>query len=311
MYWLSKTRYKVGLLLPSILLYSVFIIIPIGMAVRYSFTKYSGLGRPEFTGFSNYIRMFSDELFWSSFKNTMIMFVLAFVLLLVLSFLIAVLLNKKLKGSDLSKALIFSPAIIAPIIVGIIWVYILDPNVGIINGILDAVGASDLKQEWIGGATLTPYSLAIVYFWQQLGYLVTIFIAGLKMLPEEVMEAAIIDGANERQKIIRIIIPMMKSNISTVAILIITGVFKIFEIVQQTTGGGPNHLSETLVTYNYTMTFDSGDYGYGMSLATVTFIISLIIVGLYSLFFGDNDAKKEARRKRKEEKMLKKGGVQA
>ncbi|MCI5885912.1 MAG: sugar ABC transporter permease [Clostridiales bacterium] len=311
MYWLSKTRYKVGLLLPSILLYSVFIIIPIGMAVRYSFTKYSGLGRPEFTGFSNYIRMFSDELFWSSFKNTMIMFVLAFVLLLVLSFLIAVLLNKKLKGSDLSKALIFSPAIIAPIIVGIIWVYILDPNVGIINGILDAVGASDLKQEWIGGATLTPYSLAIVYFWQQLGYLVTIFIAGLKMLPEEVMEAAIIDGANERQKIIRIIIPMMKSNISTVAILIITGVFKIFEIVQQTTGGGPNHLSETLVTYSYTMTFDSGDYGYGMSLATVTFIISLIIVGLYSLFFGDNDAKKEARRKRKEEKMLKKGGVQA
>lgn len=311
MYWLSKTRYKVGLLLPSILLYSVFIIIPIGMAVRYSFTKYSGLGRPEFTGFSNYIRMFSDELFWSSFKNTMIMFVLAFVLLLVLSFLIAILLNKKLKGSDLSKALIFSPAIIAPIIVGIIWVYILDPNVGIINGILDAVGASDLKQEWIGGATLTPYSLAIVYFWQQLGYLVTIFIAGLKMLPEEVMEAAIIDGANERQKIIRIIIPMMKSNISTVAILIITGVFKIFEIVQQTTGGGPNHLSETLVTYSYTMTFDSGDYGYGMSLATVTFIISLIIVGLYSLFFGDNDAKKEARRKRKEEKMLKKGGVQA
>lgn len=311
MYWLSKTRYKVGLLLPSILLYSVFIIIPIGMAVRYSFTKYSGLGRPEFTGFSNYIRMFSDELFWSSFKNTMIMFVLAFVLLLVLSFLIAVLLNKKLKGSDLSKALIFSPAIIAPIIVGIIWVYILDPNVGIINGILDAVGSSDLKQEWIGGATLTPYSLAIVYFWQQLGYLVTIFIAGLKMLPEEVMEAAIIDGANERQKIIRIIIPMMKSNISTVAILIITGVFKIFEIVQQTTGGGPNHLSETLVTYSYTMTFDSGDYGYGMSLATVTFIISLIIVGLYSLFFGDNDAKKEARRKRKEEKMLKKGGVQA
>lgn len=307
MYWLSKTRYKVGLLLPSILLYSIFIVIPIGMAVRYSFTKYSGLGRPEFTGFANYIRMFSDELFWSSFKNTMIMFILAFVLLLVLSFLIAILLNKKLKGSDLSKALIFSPAIIAPIIVGIIWVYILDPNVGIINGILDAVGASGLKQEWIGGATLTPYSLAIVYFWQQLGYLVTIFIAGLKMLPEEVMEAAIIDGANERQKIIRVIIPMMKSNISTVAILIITGVFKIFEIVQQTTGGGPNHLSETLVTYSYTMTFDSGDYGYGMSLATVTFIISLIIVGLYSLFFGDNDARKEARRKRKEEKMLKKG----
>ena len=299
MYWLSKTRYKIGLLLPSLCLYTIFILLPIAMAVRYSFTKYSGLGKPEFTGLANYVRMFKDELFWSSFKNTMIMFVIAFVLLLVISFLIALLLNKKLKGTDLSKALIFSPAIIAPIIVGIIWVYILDPNVGIINGILDAIGASGLKQEWIGGATLTPYSLAIVYFWQQLGYLVTIFIAGLKMLPEEVMEAAIIDGANERQKVIRIIIPMMKSNISTVAILIITGVFKIFEIIVQTTGGGPNHLSETLVTYSYTMTFDSGDYGYGMSLATITFIVSLIIVGIYSAFFGDKEEKREAKARRK------------
>lgn len=302
MQWLSKTRYKIGLLLPSICLYTIFILLPIGMAVRYSFTKYSGLGKPEFTGLQNYLRMFQDELFWSSLKNTIVMFVIAFVLLLVLSFAIALLLNKKIKGSDLSKALIFSPAIIAPIIVGIIWVYILDPNVGIINGVLDAIGADGLKHEWIGGATLTPYSLAIVYFWQQLGYLVTIFIAGLKMLPEEVMEAAIIDGATEWQKTRRVIIPMMKSNISTVAVLIITGVFKIFEIVQQTTGGGPNHLSETLVTYSYTMTFDSGDYGYGMSLATITFIISLIIVGVYSAIFGDNEEKKEARARKKREK---------
>ena len=307
MYWLSKTRYKIGLLVPSLLLYTVFIILPIGMAIRYSFTKYSGLGKPEFTGLKNYQRMFQDELFWSSFKNTMVMFILAFVLLLVISFLIALLLNKKIKGSDLSKALIFSPAIIAPIIVGIIWVYILDPNVGIINGILDAIGAEGLKHEWIGGATLTPYSLAIVYFWQQLGYLVTIFIAGLKMLPGEVLEAATIDGASETQKVMRIIIPMMKSNISTVAILIITGVFKIFEIVQQTTGGGPNHLSETLVTYSYSQTFASGDYGYGMSLATVTFIISLIIVGIYSALFGDREEKKEARAKRKLAKAQQKG----
>ena len=81
---------------------------------------------------------------------------------------------------DFSKSLIFSPAIIAPIIVGIIWVYILDPNIGIINNVLDAIGASGLKQKWIGGNTLSPYSIAIIYFWQQLGYLVTVFIAGLK-----------------------------------------------------------------------------------------------------------------------------------
>ena len=282
MHWLSKKRYKVGLMLPTLLVYSIFIILPIAIAVYYSFTQYSGIGKPRFTGLKNYIRLFQDELFWVSFKNTMIMFVLAFVLLLTLSFLIALLLNNKLRAVDFSKALIFSPAIIAPIIVGIIWVYILDPNIGIINNILDAIGADAFKQKWIGGETLSPYSIAIIYFWQQLGYLVTIFIAGLKMIPGDILEAVKIDGANAIQEIRYVTIPMMRTTISTVAVLIITGVFKIFEIVQQTTGGGPNHLSETLVTYSYSQTFSSGDYGYGMSLATVTFLISLIITAIYS-----------------------------
>lgn len=282
MHWLSKKRYKVGLMLPTLLVYSIFIILPIAIAVYYSFTKYSGIGKPRFTGLKNYIRLFQDELFWVSFKNTMIMFVLAFVLLLTLSFLIALLLNNKLRAVDFSKALIFSPAIIAPIIVGIIWVYILDPNIGIINNVLDAIGADAFKQKWIGGEILSPYSIAIIYFWQQLGYLVTIFIAGLKMIPGDILEAVKIDGANAIQEIRYVTIPMMRTTISTVAVLIITGVFKIFEIVQQTTGGGPNHLSETLVTYSYSQTFSSGDYGYGMSLATVTFLISLIITAIYS-----------------------------
>lgn len=283
MHWLSKKRYKICLVVPTLLVYMAFIILPIGMAIGYSFTKYSGIGKAKFNGITNYIRLFKDRLFWISFKNTMIMFVLAFLLLLTISFLIALLLNNKLKAVDFSKALIFSPAIIAPIIVGIIWVYILDPNIGIINSVLDAIGASALKHKWIGGSVLSPYSIAVIYFWQQLGYLVTVFIAGLKMIPEEVMEAVKIDGASFWQKTWYVTIPMMKSTISTVSVLIITGVFKIFEIVQQTTGGGPNHLSETLVTYSYSMTFSSSDYGYGMSLATFTFVLSLVITGIYSL----------------------------
>lgn len=289
MYWLSKKRYKIGLVLPTLIVYSVFIILPIGIAVWYSFTKYSGIGKATFVGLENYMRLFKDKVFWVSLKNTMIIFVLAFVLLLTISFLIALLLNNKLKGTDFAKALIFSPAIIAPIIVGIIWVYILDPNVGIINSILDALHLDFLKQKWIGGETLSPYSIAFIYFWQQLGYLVTIFIAGLKMIPEEVLEAVKIDGASTMQKIRYVIIPMMRSTISTVAVLIITGVFKIFEIVQQTTGGGPNHLSETLVTYSYSTTFTSGNYGYGMSLATVTFVLSLIITGIYSFLTRERE----------------------
>lgn len=289
MHWLSKKRYIIGLLAPTLLVYIVYIICPIVVAVGYSFTKYSGLGKAKFNGLQNYIRLFKDEVFWISLKNTMIIFVLAFVLLMVAAFALALLLNNRLEGADLSKAMIFSPAIIAPIIVGIIWVYILDPNIGIINNILDAIGLSALKRKWIGGDVWSPYSIAIIYFWQQLGYLTTIYIAGLKMIPGDVLEAVQIDGASGWQKVRYVIIPMMKSTISTTAVLIITGVFKIFEIVQQTTGGGPNHLSETLVTYSYSTTFTSSDYGYGMSIATITFIISLIITGIYQFLAREKE----------------------
>lgn len=284
MRWLSKTRYKIGFLVPTLLVYVVFIILPIFIAIGYSFTRYSGIGKARFIGLDNYKRLFHDQLFWKSLQNTAIIFVLASVLLLVLSFLLALLLNNKLKFADTSKALVFSPAIIAPIIVGIIWVYILDPKIGVINNILRSIGAGSLAKQWIGGTVLSPYSMAIIYFWQQLGYLTTIFIAGLKMIPEEVLEAVKVDGANAVQRVFYVIIPMMRSSISTVIVLIITGIFKIFEIMQQTTGGGPNHMSETLVTYSYSMTFQSSEYGYGMSIATVTFLISLGITGIYFLF---------------------------
>ena len=284
MRWLSKTRYKIGFLVPTLLVYVVFIILPIFIAIGYSFTRYSGIGKARFIGLDNYKRLFHDQLFWKSLQNTAIIFVLASVLLLVLSFLLALLLNNKLKFADTSKALVFSPAIIAPIIVGIIWVYILDPKIGVINNILRSIGAGSLAKQWIGGTVLSPYSMAIIYFWQQLGYLTTIFIAGLKMIPEEVLEAVKVDGANAVQRVFYVIIPMMRSSISTVIVLIITGIFKIFEIVQQTPGGGPNHMSETLVTYSYSMTFQSSEYGYGMSIATVTFLISLGITGIYFLF---------------------------
>lgn len=281
MHWLSKKRYLIGLTLPTLIVYCMYIIFPIGIAVYFSFTKYSGIGKAKLNGLANYRRLFLDNTFWIAFKNTMIIFTAAFLLLLVGAFLVALLLNNHLRFADLNKALIFSPAIIAPIIVGIIWVYILDPQVGIINAVLEQIGLENLKQQWIGGNTLSPWSTAVIYFWQQLGYLVTIYIAGLRMIPGDIMEAVQIDGADAWQKLRYITIPLMKSTISTVAVLLITGIFKIFEIVQQTTGGGPNHVSETLVTYSYSTTFTNGEYGYGMSLATITFVISLIITSVF------------------------------
>jgi len=284
MYWLSKKRYIAGLLLPTLTVYILYIITPIFIAIFYSFTRFSGIGQIRFIGFANYIRLFSDRAMGVSVRNTLIILAVNLLLLLVVAFAIALLLNAKLKYNGLCKAMIFSPAIIAPIIVGIMWVYILDPHVGAINGILRAIGLESMQQQWIGGPTLSPYSMGVIYFWQQLGYIVTIYIAGLKMLPEEVIEAAMVDGASRLQRVIHVIVPMMKTTITTVAILIITGTFRIFEIVQQTTGGGPNHMSETLVTYSYSTTFLRGEFGYGMSLATVTFALSMLLVFGVQLF---------------------------
>lgn len=287
MSWLSKKRYIAGLLLPTVLVYVFYIIAPVFIAIGYSFTKYSGIGKAKFIGLANYKRLFADKIFWLSFKNTAVILAADFILLLVVAFLVALLLNNKLRFNGLAKALVFSPAIIAPIIVGIIWVYILDPEIGMLNNALEAVGLSGLRQKWIGGAALTPYSIAVIYFWQQLGYIVTIYVAGLKMVPEEILEAARIDGASAMQKVLYVIVPMMKTTISSVAILVITGVFKIFEIVQQTTGGGPNHLSETLVTYSYATTFKNAEYGYGMSLAALAFIFCLAVVAIYQFASGE------------------------
>jgi len=291
MHWLSKKRYIVGLLAPTFIIYLIYIILPIFMAIRYSFTRFTGIGQPTFIGLSNYRRLFGDFVFWRSLGNTFSILGIAFLLLLVGSFFLALLLNNRLKFANFSKALIFSPAIIAPIVVGIIWIFILDPEVGLINAVLGSIGLESWKQQWIGGRTLTPFSIGVIYFWQQLGYITTIYIAGLKMISNDILEAVSIDGANGIQKLRYITIPLMKSTVSIVGILLITGIFRIFELVIQTTGGGPNRLSETMVTYSYSITFRDNEYGYGMAIAVMTFFISLIVIGVFIIIMRNREGR--------------------
>ena len=280
---LGNKKIMVLMILPTMAVYITYIFVPILIAAYYSFTKFSGIGKPKFNGLDNYAKLLKDPVFWTSLKNSMIIFGISVVFLTVMSFKIALLLNKKLKGNDIAKTLVFSPAILAPIIVGIIWVYIFEPDIGLINNILRLINLDFLAIKWIGGPTYTPFSLAIIFIWQQLGFITTIFIAGLKMVPQELYEAAEVDGANGLRKVINITIPSLRETISIAVILIITGSFKVFETVLMMTNGGPNHLSEVLVTYSYQTTFKGGEYGYGMAIAVATFMISLIFSIAYLL----------------------------
>jgi raffinose/stachyose/melibiose transport system permease protein len=218
-------------------------------------------------------------------QNTIIILIVSLVILIPASFALALLLRRRIAGGGTLRALVFGPAIIAPILVGLIWVFILDPKIGLLNRALASFGAAPVQ--WIGGDTLTPYAVALVFIWSSIGFAMTIFYAGLQLLPADVIEASAIDGATGWQQLRHITVPMMRETFAIVTILMITNVFKIFELVYMLTGGGPVHASETLVSYMYFVTFTNQQYGYGMALAVIITILGAVVsVGYLALARG-------------------------
>ena len=286
MYWFKKKVNLLVLLGPTVLVYTIFIIISVMITFFYSLTKYSGIGKPRWIGLDNYLRLLTDVYFLTAIKNSFLILLVSSVILIPLSFLLALLFKRRLPGHSVSKATIFSPAIIAPIIVGIIWIFILDPEIGILNAFLRAVGKANWTRPWIGSGSLDAFSFSVVFFWRQFGYQATIFLTGLNLISLDIYESAVIAGANAWQQLWYITIPLMKQTFTIVILLAITEVFKLFEIVLQLTNGGPNHLSEVMVTYTYMRTFKGGEYGYGMALATATFLITLIFSLVYMRVTG-------------------------
>jgi raffinose/stachyose/melibiose transport system permease protein len=275
MNWLTTRRSFTLMVAPALLLYTGYMVYPILYSVYYSFTSYDGVSPATFTGLDNYREMANDTVFTTSVQNTGIILGVAVTLLVPLAFLMAVLLSGDVRGSAILRPLVFAPAIVAPILVGLIWIFILDPEIGLLNALLEAVGIA-VQPQWIGGSTLSPYSIAFVYIWQQIGFIVTILYAAIRMLPRDVMEASTLDGASRFQQLRYITVPMLRQSFGICTALVVTGVFKIFELVYALTGGGPVHLSEVMVSYMYYVTFTTLQYSYGMALAVVVFVIGVL-----------------------------------
>lgn len=275
MVWVSA-RWKILLMLaPAVIVFTMFVAYPVVYSAIFSFTRFQGFGAPTWIGIDNYVALFNDPFFWQALQNTVVILVVSLSLLIPSSFALALLLQRAIAGRGTLRALVFGPAIIAPILVGLIWVFILDPKIGLLNRFLAVFGIPPV--EWIGGAYLTPISVSIVFIWSSIGFAMTIFYAGLQLLPGDVLEASALDGASGWQQIWHIKIPMMRETFAIVTILMITNVFKIFELVYMLTGGGPVHRSETLVSYMYFVTFTNQQYGFGMALAVVITIIGAIV----------------------------------
>lgn len=277
MYWFSKRWIKVVMIVPTLLIFSAYMVIPIGVSLYYSFTDFNGLGKARWVGLANYQALLGDADFLISLKNSMIVFIMAVCVLLPLSFFLSLLFNRAFKGNTFVKGIAFAPNIVAPVLIGLMWVFILDPKTGLLNALLRAIGLEYWQQEWIGGQALTPYMVGIVFIWQKLGFHATIFLSGLKMIPGEIYEAAWVDGANKWQAMTRITLPLIRQTILINIVLAITASFKVFELVLQLTGGGPAHVSELMVTYMYYNTFTSARFGYGMSIAVIAFLLSAVM----------------------------------
>lgn len=280
MTWISA-RWKIGLLLlPGLVFFTGFIVWPVLYAGWVSLTDFAGFGAAHFVGLHNYVTLFTtDPFFWRSVVNTFIILVVGVGLLVPASFGLALLLRQRIAGAGALRALAFGPAIVAPILVGLIWVFILDPRIGLLNRVLEAVGLPG--EQWIGGNTLTPYAIALVFIWSSIGFAMTIFYAGLQLQPHDVVEASQIDGATAWQRLRYITVPMMSETFGIVTILLVTNVLKIFELVYMLTGGGPVHRSETLVSYMYFVTFTNQKYGPGMAIAVIVFVLGAVISAGY------------------------------
>ena len=267
-------RRFLALVLPITFLYALYMIFPIFLAGYYSVTNYRGVGAAEFNGLTNYARLFKDRFVGISVKNSLITTVMTLVLALPISFFVAYSVNSGYRRNQAYKSVFFMPYVVPGIISGLIWLFILDPTIGLINNFLRLIGLGVLAQQWIGGVTLTPYSLALVAIWGSIGFDMAVWLMGLKSLSSEVMESAQIDGANKAQELFYITLPMLKETSKSLFVFTVTGSLKIFDTVYQLTGGGPNHMSETIVSYMYNITFKSKLYAYGMSIAVMEFVIA-------------------------------------
>ena len=269
------------LLLP-LLVYFIFVILPTLNSLFYSFTDWGGYSVDyNFVGFSNFEKIFTDRLFSNAIKNTAIWLVLAMTVPTLLGLALALALQGKSRVNTLYKSLFYLPICLSPIIIGIIWVWLYNPNLGIVNIFLRAIGLEDLATAWLANPNTVLYAVFVAWAWQQTGLTMVIFLAGLTSVPTPLIEAAKVDGANYWQTLRKVIIPMLRP--ATVVVLALTAInaLKSFEIIWVMTKGGPFNRSDTLAVFMYKESFSKYKLGYGSSAAVVLFVMTLVIIVLY------------------------------
>lgn len=262
-----------------IVLYILFFLLPSVLGVGYSFTDWNSrsMGDVKFVGLSNYIEIFtSDKDYISGIGHTLMFTVVSNIIKLIPALFMAILLNEGMKAKGLYRTVLYLPSILPYVIIGLTFKSILNYNNGLLNGILDTLHLGFMKQKWLSDLDVVWKSIFGVDAWRGIGYVMTIFIAGLSAIPKSYYEAAQIDGANFWQRLRHITLPMLSGSIMINLVFGITYGLKVFDIVYVLTNGGPGHATEVITTYSYQL-YSAGQYGMSTALNTILLVITAVI----------------------------------
>ena len=264
-------RYWPIFLLPTMAAFMIGFVIPFIEGIYLSFCKFTTIKDAEFVGMSNYIDALKDTTFTGSFRFTALFAIVTLVLINVLAFLIALALTQNIKGTNIFRTVFFMPNLIGGIVLGYVWQLIFD-------AIFARFGLALKLSE-----TLGFWGLVILICWQQIGYMMIVYIAGLQAIPGDIMEAAMIDGANRSQRLFRITIPNMMPSITICTFLTITNSFKLFDQNLALTGGEPLHKTEMMALNIYQTFYGRTGYeGVGQAKAVLFFLL-VVVIGLLQL----------------------------
>jgi raffinose/stachyose/melibiose transport system permease protein len=276
---------------PALIVFVVFVIFPVVLAAYYGFFSWPGIGpATKFVGLQNYITILQDGPFVDALRHNAIIAVLSLVTQGPIAIGLALLLNRKMRGQSLLRVLIFIPYVIGEVVVGLGWGLMLQSN-GAANGFLENIGLGALKQDWLSDPNAAIWSLMLIITWKYVGFAVILFLAGLQGIPEELSEAASIDGASYWQTQRTIVLPLLGPTVRIWAFLSIIGSFQLFDLVYIIWGQyvASTAGTSTMATYMVANGRNAGSYGYGSAVAVVMFFISLAIALLYQRFLLRRD----------------------
>jgi len=266
----------IGLLfiLASLIGFTLFYAIPAVRGVIISFSDWDLLTPARSVGLENYVKLFKDPVFWKSLKVTVYYVLLNIPLQTVLAMVIAVMMSRLTK-SVIIRAIIILPWLMPGVVVGLLWLWLMDPTLGIINEFLRAIGVGTVP--FLALPKTAMPSIALINIWQYVGYTALLFFAGLQAIPGSVYEAAQIDGASENQMFWKVTIPLLRPVLVFVLVTSIIGSFQIFDTVAITTKGGPVNATKVLNFYIYEQAFGRFNMGYATAISMVLFLILIFI----------------------------------